>query len=182
MNRSLRRFAVSAGLIAAAVLVPAPAHAASPQPEKFNDSDTYTDTNFCGTGETVTITFAVKGVRFLSPKNADSAEVFQGKQTFTFGDTTVVGHFAGRFTAKLVSTAANGDRTMAFTTKGLPESFRVKGGGLITRDAGSITFFVNLDKDGNFISETFTAKGPHPQADSGFELFCQTIPTALGIV
>jgi hypothetical protein len=181
MIQSLRRCAVPAGLIAAAVLVPAPAHAAPPQPEKFSFTEPFTDTDFCGTGETVEGTFSVKGVMFLSPKNADFAEVARGKQTFTFGGTTVIGHFAGRFTRELVSVGQNGERTIAFTAKGLPESFRLKGGGLLTRDAGTITFLVTLDENGELISETFTASGPHPQADSGFTLFCDVIPEALGI-
>ena len=182
MIHNLRRFAVPVGLAAAALLLPAPAHAASPQPEKFSFTDTFTDRNFCGTGATVKITSSVKGVMFLSPRNVDFAETYQAKQTFTFGDTTVVGHAAGRFTSKLVSVGAKGEQTFAFTSKGLPESFRLKGGGgLITRDAGKITFLVTLDRNGGFLSEEIIQSGPHPQADSGFTLFCEVIPEALGI-
>ena len=182
MIRHLHRFAVPAGLAAAAVLLSAPAHAASPQPEKFSFADSYAEKDFCGTGATVRITFSVKGVMFLSPKNVDYAETYRVKQTFTYGDTTVVGHAAGRFTSKLVSVDAKGEQTFAFTSKGLPESFRLKGGGgLITRDAGKITFLVTLNEDGEFVSEEIIQSGPHPQADSGFTLFCEVIPEALGI-
>ena len=183
MIRDLRRFAVPVGLVAAAALVPAPAHAASPQPVKFSVvAEPFEDVDFCGTGETVTGTFSVKGVDFLSPHEGDLAAVFQGKQTFTFGSTTVVGHFAGRFSRELVSVGQNGEETVAFTNKGLPESFRLAGGGgVITLDAGTITFLVTFDAQGELISESFTASGPHPQADSGFTLFCEVIPAALGI-
>jgi len=81
-----------------------------------------------------------------------------------------------------VSVAENGERTEAYTSKGLPESFRVKGsGGLLTRDAGTITFFVTFSAEGELLRESFTASGPHPQADSRFTLFCELIPEALGI-
>lgn len=57
----------------------------------------------------------------------------------------------------------------------------VKGGGVITRDAGRITFLVAFDENDVVVSEEFFSSGPHPQADSNFELFCQVIPEALGI-
>ena len=163
-------------------LLAAPAHAASPEPEKFSATETFTEENFCGTGATVKGTFSIKGVRFSSPRNVDFAETYQVKQTFTFGGTTVVGHAAGRFTSELVSVGAKGEQTFAFTSRGLQESFRLKGGGgLLTRDAGKITFLVTFDADGEFVSEEIIQSGPHPQADSGFTLFCEVIPEALGI-
>ena len=180
MTRRARRCAVPVGLIAAAVLAPVPAHAAPP--EKFSDVLASTDEDLCGTGETVTITFSVKGVRFPSPRNADVAETYRVRQTFTFGDTTVVGQAAGRFTSALVSVGAQGQKTFAYTSKGLPESFRLQGGGgLLTRDAGSITIFRTFDAAGALVDETFTASGPHPAAASGFALFCEVVPAALGI-
>lgn len=182
MIRNPSRRAVLAGVVAAAVFMPAPSHAASPQPTKFSVTDAFIDPDFCGTGEAVERTFSISGTQLLSPKNALIVETYRIKETFTFGDTTVIGHAAGRFTATTVSVAANGERTEAYTTKGLPESYRLQGGGgLLTRDAGTITFFVTFDADGDVIGESFTASGPHPQADSGFTLFCELIPEALGI-
>jgi hypothetical protein len=182
MIHDLRRFAVPAGLAATAVLLSAPAHAASPGPERFSFTEAFTDKDFCGTGATVQGTFSVTGVRFLSPKNVDFAETYQVKQTFTFEGTTVVNQAAGRFTSELVSVGAKGEQTFAFTSRGLQESFRVKGGGgLLTRDAGRITFLVTRDAKGAFVSEEIIQSGPHPAADSGFTLFCELIPEALGI-
>ena len=177
-----RRFAIPMGLAAMAVLFPATAHAASPEPTKFSPPpETVIDDDFCGTGETVTITTTVKGVDFNDPHQGEFASVFQGKQTFTsVGGTTVVGHFAGRFTNTVVAGEEEGVHTHAFTNIGLPEQFRTKGGGLITLDAGSITFLVTFDGDEE-LDVDVVQSGPHPQADSDFTLFCEVIPEALGI-
>lgn len=181
MIRNLRRFAVPAGLAAAAVLLSAPAHAASPQPEKFSFTDTFTEEDFCGTDADVTTTVSVKAIDFHNPKRGEFASVVQGKQTFTDEGKTVIGHFAGRLTGTIVSGEVEGAHTIALTHIGLPEQFRVKGGGVITRDTGRITFLVTVDEDGDFVSEEILRSGPHPQADSGFTLFCDVIPEALGI-
>ena len=71
--------------------------------------------------------------------------------------------------------------THAFTTVGLPESFRLPGGGKVTLDAGYIQFLDTFDGDEFLFGEVSVQHGPHPAADSDFELFCEVIPPALGI-
>jgi len=160
----------------------APAQAASPEPVRFSDSGSDIDTNFCGTGETVYWTFSVRGVEFLSPNGApEYANVIHGVATLTYGDTTLVNRFAGRFTEVIVSGDPEGIHTHAFTNIGLPELWKYERGGVITLDAGTISFLVTSNGD-EFISEEIVFNGPHPQAESGFELFCELIPAALGII
>jgi hypothetical protein len=178
----MRRFVFLVG-IAVSLLVlgvgPA-AQAASPIPTPFADSGDDVDTDFCGTGETVQIHYSFKGVEFLEPKNANYAHVAHGVATFTYGDVTLVNRFASRFTDVTVSGDEEGIHTHEFTTLGLPELWKFEHGGVITLDAGSITFIELFDGD-EFISGDVVIRGPHPQAESDFELFCQVIPEALGI-
>ena len=73
--------------------------------------------------------------------------------------------------------------TITFLTsfKGLPEKIQTAGGPVLLRDAGIITFADTFDLvTGDFIStEVIVNKGPHPEADSDFTLFCQVISGAL---
>jgi hypothetical protein len=73
--------------------------------------------------------------------------------------------------------------TITFLTsfKGLPEKIQTAQGAVLLRDAGIITFADTFDLEtGEFISsETIVNKGPHPEADSDFTLFCEVISGAL---
>jgi hypothetical protein len=73
--------------------------------------------------------------------------------------------------------------TITFLTsfKGLPEKIQTAQGRVLLRDAGIITFADTFDLEtGEFISSEITVnKGPHPEADSDFTLFCEVISEAL---
>jgi hypothetical protein len=179
----MRRSALIVGVMACVLaLGVAPSAQAAPPVERFHDTGTDTDDNFCGTGEVVTITFDVRGTVHAD----DGLDVFvtaHGTQTFTAESTgqSVILHFAQRFVSHGVE---NSDGTVSFTdtVTGLPEQFRTPNGGVITLDAGLITFEGTLDASGEFVEQHIVVvHGPHPAAESDFELFCQLIPEALGI-
>ena len=182
----MRSSVLLVGTAAAALVVglAAPAQAA---PQKFEFFEEITDTDFCGLGATVEVVTTAKGVDFENPGGgAEFASVSHGTTTFTYetdtGSTTVILHFAGRFVDTVVSGDPEGVHVHAFTSIGLPEQIRLARGPLLSLDAGSITFFVEFDGD-EFVRDLgFTFRGPHPQAESDFELFCQIVPDALGIV
>jgi len=73
--------------------------------------------------------------------------------------------------------------TITFVTsyKGLPEKIRIANGPVLLRDAGLITFADTFDLEtGDFISsEIIVNKGPHPEAESDFTLFCEVMTEAL---
>jgi hypothetical protein len=73
--------------------------------------------------------------------------------------------------------------TITFLTsfRGLPEKIQTANGSVLLRDAGIITFADTFDLEtGDFISsEIVVNKGPHPEADSDFTLFCEVISEAL---
>jgi hypothetical protein len=186
MKGSAMRRTLLAGIAIGCLVLGAPtaAQAANPDVQRINDSGTFTDENFCGTGETIEGTFTVKGVEFLSPnQEVDYANVTSGKVTYTNPETgtTVVNHFAGRFTFRSFGDP-DGIHYEELTNIGLPEQYRLENGRVITLDAGKIVFLETFNGD-QFVSEQILLnQGPHPQAESQFELFCDVIPGALDLV
>ena len=76
----------------------------------------------------------------------------------------------------------NPDGTVTFTVvfKGLPEQIKLPNGRLLSRDAGNVTLFQTFDSDGNFLGQTFgNEKGPHPDLESDFAVFCDVVVPAL---
>ena len=73
--------------------------------------------------------------------------------------------------------------TITFLTsfKGLPEKIQTKHGPVLLRDAGFVTFADTFDLEtGEFISSEVTVnRGPHPDLDSDFALFCEVVIPAL---
>ena len=166
----------------ALVLAAAPAaQAANPDIQRFQFSETDDIEDFCGTGETVRVTTTVKGVDFLDPNgNVEFRSVAHGTQNFTFEGTTVLGRFANLVVDDVQDVAGGGVR-FEQTFVGLPEHFRLPGQGVITLDAGTITFAVEFDDEGNVVEESATWRGPHPEAASDFTLFCDVMVDALGL-
>lgn len=75
---------------------------------------------------------------------------------------------------------AAGTITFVTSFKGLPEKIQTANGPVLLRDAGIITFANTFDLEtGEFISTEVIIKGPHPEADSDFTLFCEVISGAL---
>ena len=54
-------------------------------------------------------------------------------------------------------------------------------GPVLLRDAGLIAFVTTFDGDEFINQETAYVKGPHPDAESDFALFCEVMTEALGI-
>ena len=106
------------------------------------------------------------------------------KVTFTRNGKSLVVAFAGEHTFTAVGDFS-GVVTFTDTFKGLPERIFVPNGPVITRDAGIITFQNVVDfstnPSGDLISSAVLVnKGPHPEADADFALFCQVFTQVLG--
>jgi hypothetical protein len=54
-------------------------------------------------------------------------------------------------------------------------------GRVLIRDAGYVVIRQTIEDDEIVDQEVLINKGPHPDLDSGFELFCEVMPEALGI-
>jgi hypothetical protein len=174
-------------VLLAAVLAPTSALAivTGPPDERFRDVGTDVDTDFCGTGETVNIAFNVRGNLWVLPEDPDDfAKLTQsGKVTVSNPENgkAVLITFAGLTTNTIVSGDPDGVHTHAYTTKGLPEKIRTVHGAVLTRDAGLIVERLTFDANGDVIDYQATWKGPHPEAASEFELFCEVMTDALAL-
>jgi hypothetical protein len=91
-------------------------------------------------------------------------------------------HQAGAFVVEEVVDEAAGTLTLLFTYKGLPNQLRTARGPVVLRDVGFITFAEVHDLDtGEILSfEIVVNKGPHPEAESDFTIFCEAFTEALG--
>jgi hypothetical protein len=180
-----RRLLAATGLGVALLALAGPpgALAAGQQGHHFRDVGTDVDPDFCGTGQQIEITFDVRVNEWLAPHQGDFKTTAAGKLIFTnplTGDT-VIGRFAGPVWVTTVSGDPEGLHVEEVTVKGLPELFKTPHGGILTRDAGYIVLRNTFDGDEFISSEIVVNKGPHPQAESDFELFCQVLPAALGL-
>ena len=183
-----RRPLLTASLLAATagVAVPAVAHADPPEVTHGNFEETFENVDVCG----IDVDVHAQGVR--SPTTCSSTTMApssgsrrrrRATQTFTADNgKSVIVQNAGQFadTDGIIDKAA-GTITFVYTYKGLPEQIRTAHGPVLVHDAGVITFADTFDLEtGDFISsEVLVSNGPHPEADSNFELFCEVITSAL---
>jgi hypothetical protein len=171
--------------VATLVLGSAPAaQAANPDVNRRIEIGGYTDPDFCGPGQTVDVSFTVRVVEFLSPnQEVDIALVRQGDFWLTNPDTgaTVQNHFAGRYSETLVSGDPAGIHTVEYTTHGLDQQLRLPNGAVLSRDAGYQAWRDTFGPDGWLSGELVVQRGPHPDADSDYAIFCEVITTALAL-
>ena len=172
-------------LFAALALIPAAAFAAPPEHEHFRDVGTFVDEDFCGTGQEIHGSFDFRVSVWIasdSPTGLVRTTV-SGKTVLTnpaTGDSVIFSQ-AGQTTEEVVSGDPAGLHTVLVTTKGLPEKIQTTHGPVLTRDAGVIAFLLTFDGDELIDEQIVVVKGPHPEADADFELFCEVTTEALGI-
>jgi hypothetical protein len=177
-------YALLPAVVAVLSVLPASALAAPPEVFHGHFFDTFEDVDVCGINVDVVsegvftdkIFFDNDGnfVRFMS--------TVSGRNTLTADNgKSVIIQFANQFTdvAPIIDEAA-GTITFMATNKGLPEKIKTPHGPVLLRDAGLITFVDTFDlATFEFISSEIIVKGPHPEADSDFTLFCEVVSEAL---
>jgi hypothetical protein len=158
--------------VAALVLGAAPAaQAANPEVHRFVDTGSFADPDYCGTGQTVAVSFTVLVVAFLSPnRDVDYVQIDQGTFTLTNPETgaTVENHFAVRYSEVLVSGDPDGMHTIEYTEPGLNEQLRLENGRVLSRDAGYLAWRDTFDGDEWLFGGVVVSKGPHPDADTDY--------------
>jgi hypothetical protein len=153
---------------------PAAVLGAAPDREVIRGTDI--DTDFCGTGQTVLVEF--KGIiNWWDDKGFGHVS-----ETWTNPDNgvSVVTSFAGGGKFQVIDDG-DGAYTVATERMGMPEKIRLKGGGLLTRDAGLVIFYDHFDADDNYLGTDVVVRGgPHPGIDPGYD-WCDLMIEALGI-
>ena len=179
----LRAFLVAA-VVALAV---APVGAVGAKPERFHEHvmEFFEGDNVCGmtvdvavTGVFTDLVFFDKEGNFVRFTSTSSIRV---TVTDADGDAVVIQN-SGLVQSREIVDEEAGTITFLTTFKGLPEKIQTAQGPVLLRDAGVITFADTFDLEtGEPISfEILVNKGPHPEADSDFVLFCEVITEALG--
>lgn len=171
-------------VFAAAMLMALTASSAGAAPIVEHGHSSGTDTSadtLCGI-EGTTVTRFVDDFQVFADNTFK--DQFSGKAVFTSDATgKSVSIFAAQQVSGPIDPIDNGDGTITFvaTFKGIPELLKLPNGPVLSRDAGSVTLFQTFDATTDeFISTTFSGdKGPHPDLESGFELFCDVIVPAL---
>jgi hypothetical protein len=176
--------ALLVALVAAFAIVPANALGAKPEIFHSHFVDTEEDVDVCG----VVVDIVSEGVftdKAFFDKNGNFvrfASTASAMSTLTAANgKSVIIQNAGQFTDvdPLIDEEA-GTITFVSTFKGLPEKIQTANGRVLLRDAGLVTFVDTFDLDtGDLISSDVIIKGPHPEAESDFTLFCEVISEAL---
>jgi hypothetical protein len=170
---------VSALLLALALL-PGTGLAASKPIAQFHDQFTETfSTELCGIEVDAVAVVADNFFVYADDSFKDAASA---RVTFTNPDTgkSVVVSNAGTVTGTAIIDEEAGTISFVTSFTGLPEKIQTASGRILLRDAGVITFTDTFDLEtGDFLGTDVTISGPHPEADSDFTLFCETIVAAL---
>lgn len=179
MRMASLRYALLA-LVVAALVLPAGALAGKPV-EQFHDhfTESFSD-EVCGIPVDAEVVVTDNFFVYADESFKDMSSVMA---TFTNPETgkSVVLSNAGLITGEAIVDEDAGTITFIDSYRGLPEKIQTEGGPVLLRDAGIITFANTFDLEtGEFISgEVLVNKGPHPEAESDFELFCDVMTEAL---
>jgi hypothetical protein len=180
----MRRFALLVGFVVALGLGAAPsAFAANPEVNRFSFTESFTDPDFCGTGQPVETSISVKGTEFLAPNQpVDFRNVTNVTVVYTNpeNDVTVVRHAAGPTSSTLISGDPEGVHTLEITVSGLSGLLRT-GDGVVLLGAGQLVFREVFNGEEFVSREILVNRGPHPNLESDLALFCEVTTEALGL-
>jgi hypothetical protein len=180
----MRRFALLVGIIVALGLGGAPsAFAANPDVNHFTIEESFTDPDFCGTGQAVETSIFVKGTEFLAPNQpVDNRNVSQVKVVYTNpqNGATVIRRSAGQVSDTIISGDPDGANTHELTVTGLSGLLRTADG-VVLLGAGYIVFREVFNGDEFVSREIVVNRGPHPNLESDLALFCDVTTDALGL-
>lgn len=180
----MRKLALVVGVAVALGLGGAPsALAASPDPNRFTIMESFTDDNFCGTGQSVDVSVSVKGMEFFAPNQAvDYRNIAEVKVVHTNPENgaIVVRHAAGLISQTLVSGDPEGVHTVEVIVSGLSGQLRTADGSVLL-GAGYVVFREVFNGEEFVSREILVNRGPHPNLESDLALFCDVTTDALGL-
>jgi hypothetical protein len=179
-GRSLHVFCATTFAATAILFVLAASAAAAPivDHSHFTSNETFPD-NRCGIDVMIADSFMVNTQVFGETIKLEVKETQLITSTAT---GKAVEQFAAEQQTNILQPIDNGDGTtsLLFQFTGLEERLKIPNGPMLVRDAGPISFRLTFDADGNFLSiASSNQKGPHPLADSNFDLECDEIVSTL---
>jgi hypothetical protein len=184
MEAAMRKLALVVGVVVALGLGGAPsALAANPDPNHFTITESFTDGDFCGTGQAVDVSISVKGTEFFAPNQpVDYRNVGEVTVVYTNPDSgaTVVRHAAGPISSTIVSGDPEGVHTVEVVVSGLSGLLRTADGTVLL-GAGHIVFREVFNGEELVSREIIVDRGPHPNLESDLALFCDVTTDALGL-
>lgn len=159
-----------------AVLALPGASFAAPPLVHNNFEDQEEDVDICG----AIVDIHVTGVEtiFVSDTTFKVTGRIQVVYTAEDGRTAVL-RAAGPF-INTVTENDDGTVTVVDSYRGLPESISGGQGGPVLRDAGLISFITTFDPETGEVVTDIVIRGPHPEAEADFEIFCDAFLEALG--
>lgn len=186
MARKIALLAVVASVMALVHVGAAPV-AAEPRGHHDRWDATFVDDMFCGS-TTVTIRDQGHGMERQIGTTGEGFPLFgghaQGTLTFTDADGDwVKSRYASAFKDLSVTVNPGGTITVVTVVTGKPEQLRAGDGTKLNMDVGRIVFARLIDHNGTidpeddeFLSSSvIRVSGPHPNAESDFELFCDLV-------
>ena len=180
----MRRFALVVGIVVALGLGAVPsAVAANPGVNHFTITESFTDPDFCGTGQAVDTSISVKGTEFLAPNQpVDSRNVTQVNVVYTNPENgaTVRRHAAGPVSNTIISGDPEGVHTIEITVRGLSGLLRTADG-VVLLGAGYLVLHEVFNGEEFVSREIVVNRGPHPNIESDLALFCEVTTDALGL-
>ena len=175
----MARFTFFCVIVAAIVAVVVPGTGIAAKPvfhEHANFSDTFAD-NICGIDGTSVLNIVDNFTVYADGTFRDTSN-FNLVFTATTSGKSVQIFSAGQVSG-LADPIDNGDGTITFvnTFKGLPEKLKIPMGPTLSRDAGVVTLSDTFDATTfDFLFRVVSGeKGPHPDLDSDFAVFCDVL-------
>jgi hypothetical protein len=178
MGRLILR-ALLLALMAALAVLPGTALGAKPIAQ-FHDhfTESFSD-EICGIPVDVEIVVTDNFFLYADDSFKDTSS-FRATFTNPVNGKSVNLSSAGQIRGSAIVDEEAGTVTFVTTFKGLPEKIQTDNGPVLLRDAGIATFIDTFDLEtGEFISSDVIIKGPHPDLESDFTLFCEVISEAL---
>jgi len=177
MRLSIRAALCSFALVALAV---APNTALAAQPDHNAVSGSFTDPDFCGTGEPIDIAFS--GIFNYEPTADGWRFTSNEKVLFTNpANGMKVAQQVNGYEKVTVTQLDDGSVIFEHTMLGNPSTIKTYHGPVLVKDAGYVVIDDHFDANLNLLGTTFgvVVHGPHPADDS--TLFCTVMTDALGL-
>jgi hypothetical protein len=181
MHRTTLVRALLVALMAALAVVPGTALGATPIAQ-FHDHFTESlSDEICGIPVDVEIVLTSNVFLYADDSFKETASFMATVTNPANGNSVIISN-AGQVSGPppIIDEAAG---TITFLTnfKGLPEKIQTAHGPVLLRDAGFVQFADTFDlaTGAPISSEVVFIKGPHPELDSDFAVFCEVITEAL---